>query len=137
MTTEQKLNKLFRLLIDYGEGGLFRSDFNEELKELYREAPDTSKSEETKPDVTTSGEMSEVTHLTYGEIKYTAPSPPTPWLPNPGDGYYTVSYLYDELIPSYWGSPKPTKGELALYKAGLIFKTQEEAMAKINSLLNL
>ncbi len=137
MTTEQKLNKLFRLLIDYGEGGLFRSDFNEELKELYREAPDTSKSEETKPDVTTSGEMSEVTHLTYGEIKYTAPSPPTPWLPNPGDGYYTIHPTYNEPCKLFWSEPEPTNGEMALWKLGLIFKTREEAMAKINSLLNL
>ena len=30
----------------------------------------TAKTEEIKPDVTTSEEMSEVTHLTYGEIKY-------------------------------------------------------------------
>lgn len=47
--------------------------------------------------------------------------------------YYLATY--DGPTRMFWGSPEPTMGELALYELGLIFKTKEEAMNKITSLL--
>ncbi len=103
--------------------------------------PKTAKTEEIKLDVTTSEEKEEKI-LKFKDMpnwnkladKF---NKPIPWLPNPGDGYYTIHLAFNEPAKFYWTSPVPTLGEMALLKLGLIFKTREEAMAKINSLLNL
>jgi len=126
-----------------------------------------AKTEEIKPDITTSEEKKNPTevwkprskccdatiHLINDEVEgdlivcdkcgkrtkviWRDTGDDKPWLPNPGDGYYTIHPTHNVPIRLYWGTPKPTVGELALWKLGLIFKTQEEAMAKINSLLKL
>lgn len=144
MTTEQKLNKLIDLFIEYGEGGMFLSDLTDRLKEL-----STSGCAEHDICLGCLG----MTGCTCDEIKVATATASedglatarlnvdsnnaTPWLPNPGDGCWVIHPAYNSPAQDYWGSPEPTKCQLALWKLGLVFRTKEEAMAEINSLLNL
>ncbi len=83
------------------------------------------KTEEIKPDVTTSEEVAEQSYETASNLKKECT---VAWKPQPGQCIWTIYPTYNAPQRDYWGSPKPTKGQLALWKLGVVFETEQEAV---------